>query len=491
MKNKLLAFALASVFLLSCGRIGEKSVQKEKTMKENILTLHPVPEEIRDGGQNPRQNNDFSVSVRLPGGDWQDLFTYLVRVDGFTYQGKTDHNLSDASMVQFDFSGTVEMRITPNSGTLNTAVIRPLSKGVQPVIENGSLSFFLSEPAKLSVEINGDRFHNLHVFANPPETEIPDPEDPDVIYFGEGVHSPAPRDFFSIPSNKTVYLAPGAVLRGKIMCHKVENVRITGRGIILQSDRGFEITFSKNIEIDGITVINPSHYTVFGGQTTGLKIKNLKSFSSQIWSDGIDLMSCSDVTIEDVFMRNSDDCIAIYGHRWDYYGDVKNYTVKNAILWADAAHPINIGLHGNTTGEGEYIENLRFSNIDILEHDFPDPYYQGCMAFSVGDFNLVRDVVFDNIRIEEISRGMLCNLRILYSTEWHTGPGRGIENIVFRNIFCDYSTPPDTSVIYGYDEGRLIRDVRFENIVIKGKRAQSFEEANIRVGKFTENITIQ
>src|SRR5690606_2075571 len=108
-----------------------------------------------------------------------------------------------------------------------------------------------------------------------------------------------------------VYMSPGAVVQGKFVCNKVENVRFIGRGIILNPERGFEVTHSRNIEIDGITVINPSHYTVYGGETNGIKINNLKSFSNGGWTDGIDLMSCSDVHINDIFMRNSDDCIAI------------------------------------------------------------------------------------------------------------------------------------------------------------------------------------
>ena len=79
------------------------------------------------------------------------------------------------------------------------------------------------------------------------------------------------------------------------MIDKAENVRIVGRGILDHPIRGIEVTHSKNIWIDGITVINPDHYTVFGGESKGLTINNLKSFSCKGWSDGIDLMCCSDV----------------------------------------------------------------------------------------------------------------------------------------------------------------------------------------------------
>ncbi|MDR0709009.1 MAG: hypothetical protein LBF77_02950 [Spirochaetaceae bacterium] len=445
------------------------------------LVLHPFPQSIRY----THHNNDFSVFVRLPGEDWQDLYEYKVIVDM--------DNPQPASMVQFDFSGTVEVLVKQNYGVLRDALIRPFSKGIKPVIKGSYISFFLTEPAKVSVEVNGDRLHNLHVFANPLETEKPAPGGPDLIYFGEGIHVPEDGGrVFRIPSNKTVYLAPGAVVRGTLVCDRAENVRIMGRGILDSPERGFELKFSRNIEIDGITVINPRHYTVYGGQCDGLKIRNLKSFSSQGWSDGIDLMSCSNVDIEDIFMRNSDDCIAIYTHRWDFYGDAKNYRVKNAILWADIAHPVNIGLHGDTGIEGNVIENLRFSNIDILEHDEDDRNYQGCVAFSVSDHNLVRDAVFENIRIENITEGQLFNLRVLYNRRYSTAPGRGIENVTFRNIYYDYAGwPENPSVVEGYDEARGVKALVFENIVINGKRVKTFEEANIRIGKFTENVILK
>ena len=164
-------------------------------------------------------------------------------------------------------------------------------------------------------------------------------------------------------------------MRGKLLCDKVQNVRITGRGIIDQPQRGVEIRHSSNVTVDGVIVVNPKHYTIFAGGSDHITISNLKSFSANPWSDGLDFMSCSDVTVDDVFMRNSDDCIAVYAHRWEFYGDVKNYSVTNAVLWADVAHTINIGVHGNTEKTGEVIENLLFKNIEVLELDEDDPVF--------------------------------------------------------------------------------------------------------------------
>jgi hypothetical protein len=420
-------------------------------------------------------NDDYTVRVRKPGGIWQDLFEYNVKVNM--------DKVSNASMVNFDFSGQVEVSIHKNNGNVRSVKIRPAAAGVTPVVNGNSLSFTLTQPRKLSVEFDGDKQSNLHLFANAIETSRPDAADTNVIYFGTGIHFPKDtvKKTFRIPSGKTVYIAGDAILRGTLVCDQVNNVRIIGRGMIDQPERGIEITYSNNVTVDGITVINPRHYTVSGGSSRNLAIRNLKSFSCYGWSDGIDLMSCSDVVIDDVFMRNSDDCIAIYAHRWKFYGNARNYTVTNAILWADIAHPINIGIHGNTAGEGDTLEHMTFKNIDILEHDEDDPDYQGCLAITDGDLNLVRDIRFEDIRIDDFEEGQLVNFRTVYNEKYNTGPGRGVQDVYLKNISYNGSNMMP-SVIKGLDAAHPVQRITFENLRINGKLILDAAAANIQAG---------
>ncbi|MCU7549445.1 alginate lyase family protein [Chitinophagaceae bacterium LB-8] len=441
------------------------------------LVTYPAPQ----GVVYLQHNDDYTVKVRKPGGEWQDLFEYNVQVDLDKPQ--------DASMVYFDHLGAVEVAVRKNNGSVQSVEVRPSSYGIHPAVQGNTVFFTLAKPSKVSVEFNGDKLHNLHVFGNAMEKEKPNPKDTNVIYFGPGVHQPKdlPGDEINIPSGKTVYIAGGAVVKAKLVCDRVSNVKIMGRGILLQPQRGVEVRHSTNVSIEGIIIVNPKHYTVYGGGANKLTIRNIKSFSSNGWSDGIDLMSCSDVTIDDVFMRNSDDCIAIYGHRWDYYGDVRNYSVTNSTLWADIAHPINIGLHGNTEKEGEVIENLSFKNIDILEQDEDDPDYQGCMAISDGDLNLVQNISFEDIRIEDFQEGQLLNLRVVNNAKYNTGPGRGIRNITFRNInYKGINLNP--SLIQGLDAGHGIQNITIEELSINGKLVKDEDEANIKIGAFTQGV---
>ena len=449
-------------------------------VQAKIIT-YPVP----TGIYYARHNDDYTVKVRQVGKkEWVDLYEYNVKVDMDTK--------SDATMVQFDFSGKVEVLVQKNNGEIRSAVVRPLAKGIQPEIDGNFLLFTIDKPQKLSVEFNGDRLSNLHVFANPIIENVPDKNDPNVMYFESGIHEPTDTTgkCFRIPSNTTVYLEGGAVLKGRLNCDSVENVKILGHGMLLEPQQGISIAYSKNVLIEGITVINSRHYTVSGGQSTGITIKNLKSFSYQGWSDGLDFMSCSDVTIDDVFLRNSDDCIALYTHRWNFYGDCRNVRVLNSTLWADIAHPINIGTHGDTSTEGEILENMLFTDIDILEHDEDDPDYQGCMAINVGDHNLARNIVFDNIRVEHIQEGQLFHLRVVYNQKYNTGPGRGIQNILFKNISFTGQYPPP-SLIEGYDNQRMVDNITFDNIRFNGESVSLSEDLNLNIKGHTGKIQIR
>jgi hypothetical protein len=441
------------------------------------LVIHPVP----NGLLYSQHNDEYTVRVRQPGGQWQDLFEYNVQVDM--------DKVRDASMVTFDTGGPVEVAVRKNNGTVQQVRVRPLSYGIRPRVEGNMTYFTLTQPRKVSVEFNGDKLQNLHLFANALETEKPDPKDPHVMYFGPGIHTPPdqPGSVIAVPSNTTVYLAGGAVLRAKLLVDHAENVRIIGRGIIDQPERGVEVTFSKNVTIDGIIIRNPQHYTVYGGESRGLTICNIKAFSAKGWADGIDLMSCSDVVVDDVFLRTSDDCIAFYGHRWKFYGNARNLTVKNSTLWADIAHPTNIGLHGDTDIVGDTIEHVVFQNIDILEQDEDDPNYQGCLAITCGDLNLVRDVRYEDIRIEDFEEGQLLNLRAVYNAKYNTGPGRNVENILFKNISYTGSGA-NPSVLQGLSATGQVRSVRFENLRLNGKRVPNAAAGNIKVGEFTSDI---
>jgi hypothetical protein len=425
----------------------------------NKLVVYPIPSGVPT-------NSSYSVKARTPGGEWQTVPVYRARakqIDANTGSGP----VFNSSVATFDFKGTVEVAVTSSKGTIGTARIRPLSYDTQFTVDGATVTFTLTEPRNLSIEIDGDLFNNLQLHANPIESNAPDPDDPDVIYFGPGLHKTT-DNVVKVPSGKTLYLAGGAVLTSRVEFHEVENARIIGRGVLYNTVNGILVEYSKNIEIDGIMVLNPSSgYSVTVGQSKQVTVRNLHSYSHGQWGDGIDVFSSEDVLIDGVWMRNSDDCIAIYAHRWEYYGDCRNITVRNSTLWADVAHPINVGTHGNTD-KPETIENLVFSNIDVLDHREPQMDYQGCIALNPGDSNLLRNVRAQDIRVEDFRWGQLINMRVMFNKSYNTSVGRGIDGVYIRNMTYT-GTHANPSVMVGYDVDHAIKNVTFQNLVINGK----------------------
>ncbi len=466
---------------------------------ENKLLVPPIP-----GGV--KQDNHVTLQVRSVGDEaWTDVPLYAVKVDM--------HRVRQAAAAMFDFSGQVEVRIRSREVHVYKAVIRPVSKGIIPVCEGREVSFTLREPADLMIEINGERFQCLHLFARP-MMEIPEGEDVRhirgnlngpgtapgrpprhedgkqcTVVFDPGFHIVG-EYVFNIPSNTRIVLAPGAVVVGAFIMDRVENVTLEGHGVILQESfhrfsgiNGVRVSHCRNVRIQGVTFINPAHYTVYLGGSEQVEISHIRAFSCEGWSDGIDMMSCRHVHVDGCFMRNSDDCITVYGHRWAYYGDAHDILVENCTLWADVAHPINMGAHGDHEHVGNIIERVTFRNIDILEHHEPQPGYLGCLSINVGDRNTVRNVLFEDIRIEHIEHGKLLDFQVLYNPKYNPVSGHAIEDITLRNIRCD-CIPPVDSVIRGYDQDNRVRGVKLENVTVCGGAPR------VIIGDFADDVDL-
>lgn len=404
-------------------------------------------------------NENISVRVRQQNREWQTIPNYLVKVDEVR---ETGHHVENASMGFFDFSGEVEVSVTFNKGAIHQARIRPLSYGIEPVISGNRLTFKLDQPRNLSIEINGNIFNNLHLFANPVIEVLPDKNDPDVIYFGPGIHEFKEQKFY-VPSNKTVYVDGSAILRGQLLIHDAENVKVFGSGMVEHTIKmGVHIANSKNIEIDGIFTTQCAT-----GGSDSVTIRNVKSISYFGWGDGMNVFASNNVFFDRVFCRNSDDCTTVYATRKGFEGGCRNIVMENSTLWADVAHPIFIGLHGNAQNF-DIIEDLVYRNIDILDHKEAQLDYQGCLAINGGDNNVIRNVLFENIRIEDFRQGQLFNLRIPYNRKYCETPGMGIENIYFKNVSYNGNNA-EISLIAGYNSDRKIKNITFENLRINGR----------------------
>ncbi len=458
---------------------------------ENRLQVHPFPNPIRYS----HHNDDYTVRVRVPGGAWQDLYEYNVKVDL--------DKPRDASMVYFNFDGTVEMAVQKNNGMFSKVTVRPDAKGVKPAVRDGIVYFTLRRPDNLSVEFDDDHLHNLHVFthairagmpavpANLSSYDIGTGTTPDftqpVVFFGPGIHS----GDFRLRSHTTVYIDGSAMLKSPLVIDGVEDVKVISDGLFDGVDVA-TIRNSRNIVIDGPIVINQPHGTMRCIMSQDLVEKSIRTIGAGQWSDGLGHFACERVTIADSFVRTSDDCLTFYNHRWDIWGNTRDVVVKDTTLWADIAHAVMIGIHGNTPTpahpEAEVLERLRFSNIDILEHDEDEPEYEGALGIMAGDDNLVRDVLFENIRVDRIEEGKLFNFKIAYTAKYNTSPGRGIENVTLRDVHYTGKGSPSAARITGWDGARKVKNVTIDNVTVGGKRLSAPAAGLLEVNDFVDGL---
>ena len=97
-------------------------------------------------------------------------------------------SLSDTPVAIAVQDGPYRVEVEFLNAVIQTAVVRPLSLGIEAEILDGRICFFLEEPANLSVEYNGQIEGVLHLFLDSPDTDKPDLETPKVRYFGPGVY---------------------------------------------------------------------------------------------------------------------------------------------------------------------------------------------------------------------------------------------------------------------------------------------------------------
>ena len=477
------------------------TIRKNPSGKENRVEIYPVP----DGAARQR---DYILKVRPLGEEqWQEVDCYRVKVDM--------HDVRAASMAMLDFQGAIEVEITfPRFYSLYKVDIRPLTLGILPKVEEKRVTFVLEHPADLSIECNEERFHNLHLFAGAIE-EKPDKAGENVLVvkgsqgIGDGINETVSRmpegrlvyieagfhyvgEFlWHLPSHTRIYLEGGAVLKGALVCDHAEDIHIFGKGVLYLADydrfsavNGLRLSHSRDLTVENLVFINPPHYTIHMGDCEDVRVRNVKSFSCEGWSDGIDMMNCRNVLIDGGFLRTSDDCIAIYGSRWDNRGDSRNITVRNLSVWADVAHPLMIGTHGAHEEDGDIIENILFENIDILEHHEFQAGYLGAMCINAGDKNTIRNVVYRKIRIEPFAHGKVLDFQVKWNKDYNPAPGRLITGIRLEQIHVMSGHGEEVSCICGYDEDHRVEDIVIDGFFRDGVRTESLEQANIRVGAF-------
>jgi hypothetical protein len=432
---------------------------------------------------------------------------YIVKVNGqqvSVYRGINGNSPSGKySFAYFDFSGTVTVDVTMASPYMKTPIIRPTSKRITYTLNNKTMSFPLSTPANISIEPDHGAIvyaPPLLLFANPLEVNPPKSAGPGVMYYGPGFHT-LPSTGLAVPSNTTLYIAGGALLKGRIIPNG-SNITVRGRGIVdnfgqygVTTNRPmFQPKYCTNLQVEGIILKDSGSWTVQIIESSHVTFTNLKIVSTvgKVWHDGIHVVNSNNVTVQDSFILSDDDCIGVSAFKWGHNAPVDTIRVQRSVLWSTGANNWRIGWMAHAP----YIRNLTFIDLDVLHRNLSVHNHVVTMQPS-GNGTVgtpVSNVRFENIRVDADYgwTGAFIELRpqVWGSNDGSVGPPGRIENVYLKNIFLNGYRHPNSAgsiLVSGPAATQYVKDVTFENVVRYGE-VTTANSPNVLVTGYTSNI---
>lgn len=435
---------------------------------------YSVPDELRSGL--------WSVTA-----DGQPVGVYSARTCDPPFDVRYDFG-GEYAFAGLDLDSPVTLTIrTLVPRNLDAVRVLPASAGVQARrIDDSTLELRLEKPCKLSLEPNG-REHPLLIFANAPETEVPDFSDPNVVVFRAGLHRPE-GGRVDLRDGQTLYLEAGAVLQAGIAAQG-KNIRICGRGVLDSSlwewrkgptGHVLELWKCQNLRVEGITIRGASHWTVVPICCDGVEIRDLKLCGGRVQNDdGINPCNSRNVHISECFIRTDDDCLALKGLDADY-GNCENITVENCILWCDRARIVLMGHESRAP----FMRNIRFENLEIIHTQYR------VFLLEPGEEMRMEDVHVRGVHVESDAPGRTYQLLTARPTVNQymrkQVPGH-VTNCTFSDLTFTGVESPVEVLLEGKDAEHQAENVSLKNVRIFGVPMTS--ENGLKVGDFTKNVT--
>jgi hypothetical protein len=440
---------------------------------------------------------DYTIQV-----EGKPVFVYLTPVNDNHF----DYNAAGqtmASLAYFDMTGTVHVTVTA-SAAFTGVDIRPKHLGLTPTIQGKTISFDLPHPAKFTIELLGTAkpVDALHLFASAPEVNPPKSGDPNVTYFGPGIHELSQGQ--ALTSGQTAYIAGGAIVVGALYANG-SNIQITGRGIIAGShapitgkvdpalvhlNSNNQIAYQPQGQIikldgcstcvvDGIIALD-SGWTIVPHESNGVVIKDVKIINGGWASDGIDVMQSQNVTIQDVFLRTWDDSVtmkALAGWSSGPDAPVSHVRVSQTVHWNDWGGTLVFG--GET--QCATMTDVVWSDIDVI-HQF----VHGSVAMHDYNQAAISNVTFQDIRVDELAANPYVPGFLFVTVDGdHTG---SYSNILFQNITANAPGMTNDSFLTGYDATHNVDTVTFDNVVVNGTHWVDAASARLHVGPYVTNV---
>jgi hypothetical protein len=371
-------------------------------------------------------------------------------------------------VANFAATGPVPVRIQVDA-RISSVQVSPQHRGPTPSWGGNTVRFTVDGdgPRKLIVFITTTKGPQdpLYLLVDEPEPAPPTAGAAHVVFFGPGTHQ---AGTITLNADDTLYLAPGALVIGRVVARNVAGIKIRGRGILQEPDESsdphaledsadfttIEMDACTNVQVEGITIRDiPRGWTSRYNDCDHLVIQSLKIFSFKVNGDGIDPNGCQDVTIENCLVSTGDDAIVIKSTE-DTKRNVLGITVRGCVLETYPKTTAQEGGDALKIGTETYCPDM--SGILFQDCDIVRAY--GGMAFSINhrDQANIHDVQFVDIRVEADVENENFGIMMLDS-----GPGT-VSGITLRNVA--WTAPNDILL-----KGQGISGVTFENCTVAGR----------------------
>lgn len=486
-------------------------------MSANKLIPHPAP---KNQPYAPQCHQGMVVTAN---GQPLDVYRTWINAQNSYTPGQTR---VAAGVASFDSDGPVKIEVKLIGNALKSCTLYPSRLGIETRCEAGTLTFTIDpsdRPKQIVLKLNDSCHSCLHLFGNPLETDVSKEGDPNMRYFGPGVHCPADDGIpgqINIASGQTICLAAGAVVRGFIQkadAEDIKDVTFRGRGILNHHIPGdtwtdgyrnefkylgatHEETWStacgrhnrdkvkmrrvQNLKIEGTTLLNhwDCQNVQFGFMIywcDDVVIENVKYIGHNRCSEGPNIGSCENVLVKNSFFRAFDDVVCIKGFvdapsgGWVPSADVepaiwskptRNVRYEDCILVRDKmaweGSAINLAWQSYTPE----ISDCGFRNIDILRPGGHTIRIEP--EWIVGEGVVFKNLLFEDIRVEEAPDTRILAVRALERD--HKGSFEGwpprVENVRFVRYTSPKPLKGDRPIWLEGD----IKDLTFEDSRLEG-----------------------
>lgn len=488
-------------------------VDHEKIVKgNNTLVLYNVVDA-------ESLSTDYKVYVKLPEETtYHEIQVFKAQVS-YTDLKENWHS-TYTSYANFDFKGTVNVKVVPKSNFSNYR-LRGNIYSQNSKKNNNEILFNLTNYGVISLETKTSTTDyntgtNLQIFANALDTNFEkiNLNDENTIYIGPGEHkcvngicnyaidkeilkekrknSTSSESYpaaINLNSNSKLYISGSAVVHSQVTLDKwndstrkgtkITNVNILGRGTLDTSDlisssiNSNKITFtdsnvtagliriiySDNVKIDGIILKNSTAYNLYLKDSNNIEISNLKVISAGKYTDGIHILSSRNINANNVFIRTGDDSIAVYASRGS--GGFKSGSF--------------VGLNGDTL-------NLKFNNLLLWNDNGRSIFIGGHgnydSTFGVG--NKISEVEFTKVKVLESNKRIDHEGALTVAS----ADNNYVSNITFNDVEVDHLMEGNFITIKNYCSnysketyvntkankcGYMINNVTFNNVKWSGK----------------------